>query len=135
MSVRREALLFAVGGVLGFAVDAGIVQALVRGAGWNPYLARVLSFLAAATVTWIWNRRYTFAQRRSHRARAEWLRWMALMSVGALINYGIYAALVAFWPLVREWPWLGVAAGSGAAALVNFCAARSLVFPGRERAI
>lgn len=134
MSLRREALLFAVGGVLGFIVDAGIVQALVRGAGWNPYLARVVSFLAAATVTWLWNRRFTFAHRRSHTARAEWARWMGVMAVGALVNYGIYAALVATFPPVRAWPWLGVAAGSAAAALINFCAARSVVFQGQKKA-
>lgn len=135
MSLRRELALFAVGGVLGFMVDAGIVQALVRVAGWNPYTARVLSFLAAATVTWIWNRKLTFAQRRVHQARSEWLRWMAVMGFGAFINYGLYAALVALFPLVRLWPVLGVAAGSAAAALVNFCAARALVFPARKNPV
>lgn len=135
MSLRREALLFAVGGVLGFVVDAGIVQALVGTAGWSPYLARVVSFLAAATVTWFWNRNVTFVHRRSHRARSEWLRWMAVMAVGALVNYGLYAVLVARFPLVYLWPWLGVAAGSAAAALINFYAARALVFAGAKKSL
>ncbi|HEY1589845.1 MAG TPA: GtrA family protein, partial [Rhodanobacter sp.] len=74
--ISREFALFAVGGVLGLLVDASIVQALVGWEGWNPYLARVLSFLVAATVTWWWNRNYTFAGRRSDRpAHAEWLHW------------------------------------------------------------
>lgn len=133
MSLRREVLWFAVGGVLGFVVDAGIVQALVRAADWNPYAARIVSFLAAATVTWLWNRNITFAHRRSDRARSEWLRWLSVMAVGAVINYGLYAALVAWFPMVRLWPWMGVAAGSAAAALVNFYAARTLVFQGGKR--
>ena len=53
-------LLFCIGGVIGFVVDAGIVQLLVRNFGFNPYGARLLSFLAAATTTWAFNRRYTF---------------------------------------------------------------------------
>lgn len=128
MRLRREIALFAVGGVIGFMVDAGIVQALVRGAGWNPYGARVLSFLVAASVTWWWNRSLTFAHRRGRRAGDEWLRWMTVMMVGALVNYGLYAGLVGAFELVRAWPALGVAAGSAAAAALNFGGARALVF-------
>ena len=50
--LRREVALFAVGGILGLVVDAGIAQGLVSLAGWNIYTARVVSFLSAATVTW-----------------------------------------------------------------------------------
>ena len=63
MKIRREIALFAVGGVIGLVIDAGVVQALVGIEGWNPYLARVVSFLLAASVTWWWNRRHTFAER------------------------------------------------------------------------
>lgn len=132
MSLRREGLLFAVGGVLGFVIDAAVVQALVSGVDANPYVARVPSFLLAASFTWWWNRRLTFAHRGSLGAGREWLRWMALMTVGALINYGVYAALVAASSSVRAWPWLGVAAGSAVAALVNFSAARGLIFRRRK---
>ena len=129
-------MLFAVGGVLGLLVDAGTVQALVAWGRWNPYLARVLSFLLAATVTWAWNRRYTFAERGSGRsAAAEWLHWLALMGVGACVNYAIYAALlVAFEPLHR-WPALAAAAGSAVAALVNFATARGVLFRAPKRAV
>lgn len=130
MRLRREIALFAVGGVIGFLVDAGIVQALVRGAGWNPYAARVLSFLVAASITWSWNRAVTFAHRRERRIGGEWLRWMAVMVVGALVNYGLYAWLVGAFALVRAWPALGVAAGSAVAATLNFAMARAVVFRG-----
>lgn len=128
MRLAREVALFAVGGTLGFLVDAGIVQALVRGAGCDPYAARVVSFLAAASFTWWWNRQVTFAHRRGHRARREWLRWMAVMAVGAGVNYGVYALAVTLSATVRAWPALGVAAGSLAAAAMNFAGARAVVF-------
>lgn len=128
MKLRHEVARFAVGGVLGFIVDAGIVHLLVRDIGWNPYLARVLSFLMAASVTWTWNRHVTFAHRRHHGLAGEWLRWIGVMVFGAAINYGIYALLIATVATVRAWPVLGVATGSACAAAVNFAGARGVVF-------
>jgi putative flippase GtrA len=129
MRLRREAGLFAVGGMLGLLVDAGTVQALVGWGGWNPYLARVLSFLLAATVTWAWNRHRTFAHRTSGRSPvAEWMHWMALMGLGACVNYAVYAALLLSFEPLGRWPALAAAAGSAVAALVNFCAARGVLF-------
>jgi putative flippase GtrA len=127
--LRREAGLFAIGGVLGLLVDAGTVQVLVMWGHWNPYLARLLSFLLAATATWAWNRRHTFADRASGRsAAAEWLHWMALMGVGACVNYAIYAVLLMSFEPLHRWPALAAAAGSAVAALVNFSTARGLLF-------
>jgi len=129
MRLRRQIALFAVGGAIGLLVDASVVQALVGWAGWNPYATRVLSFLLAATVTWWWNRRHTFAARSSGRsAHAEWLHWLGLMSLGALINYGIFAVLLLAFPLLRQWPAIAVAAGSAGAAAANFGMARGVLF-------
>lgn len=129
MRLRREVGLFAIGGILGLVVDAGTVQALVTWGGWNPYLARVLSFLLAATATWAWNRRHTFADRASgHSAMTEWLHWLALMGLGACVNYAIYAALLVAYEPLHRWPALAAIAGSAVAALVNFSTARGVLF-------
>jgi len=129
----RELGLFAIGGVGGLLVDAGIVQALVSWAGWNAYLARGLSFLAAATFTWGWNRRYTFAGRGSGRAaHAEWLHWIALMGFGALINLGVYVGLLMAFAPLHHWPAVAVAGGALVAAVVNFSVARGMLFRGAE---
>lgn len=129
MSEARAIGLFAIGGVIGFVVDAGVVQALVGLAHWNAYVARLVSFLAAATVTWWWNRRHTFAGRSSGRsAHSEWLHWMVLMSVGAVVNYGVFAACLMLFPVLHRWPAVAVAAGSAVAALVNFTTARGVLF-------
>ncbi|UGB36906.1 GtrA family protein [Frateuria soli] len=129
MRLRHEAGLFAIGGMLGLVVDAATVQALVGWGDWNPYLARVLSFLLAATMTWAWNRRHTFAHRASGCSpAAEWLHWMALMGLGACVNYAVYAALLLSFEQLMRWPALAAAAGSAAAALVNFSTARGVLF-------
>ena len=135
MKLRREVALFATGGVLGLLVDAGTVQALVSWAHWNAYLARVLSFLLAASATWGWNRRHTFADRSSGRsAMAEWLHWLALMGVGACVNYAVFAVLLMTFEPLHRWPALPVAAGSAVAAVVNFATARGILFRVSERA-
>lgn len=127
--LRREATLFAVGGVIGLIVDAGVVQALVGLFGWNAYGARVISFLLAATATWMWNRRYTFAGRSSGRSLAsEWLHWVGLMMAGAVVNYAVYAAMLMAFPQLHRWPAVAVLAGSLVAALVNFSTARGVLF-------
>lgn len=129
MKLHREILLFAVGGIIGLIIDGGIVQLLVVAVGWNPYLARVFSFLIAATFTWWWSRRYTFAARQSDRsAHAEWLHWMGLMSIGAVINYGVYVLLLMNFSALHRWPAIGAAGGSAVAAFVNFAVARTVLF-------
>lgn len=128
MALRRQILLFAISGVLGFVVDAGIVQFLVRELGANPYGARVVSFLAAATTTWSFNRTYTFAGHGGGSRRRQLVRYLIAMAFGFALNYGAYVACVLLWPLVRQWPAIGVAAGSAAGALINFLSSKYWIF-------
>jgi putative flippase GtrA len=124
----RQFALFCVAGTIGFVVDAGLVQALVAGAGFDPYASRVVSFLCAMTATWIFNRRYTFARQRGESLLHEWARYGLAMLGGFAVNYGVYALMVWQLPLVREWPVLGVAAGSIFGLAVNYASSRLWVF-------
>jgi len=129
MALRKEILLFAISGLIGFVVDAAIVQFLVREWGINPYGARLVSFLCAATTTWAFNRKLTFAGKSAGSSRRRQLvRYILAMAGGFALNYGAYAACVAAFPLVREWPAIGVAAGSIAGALVNFLTSKYWIF-------
>jgi putative flippase GtrA len=125
----------AVGGVIGLIVDAGVAQSLVGFAGFNPYTARVVSFLAAASVTWWWNRRHTFADRASGRStHAEWLQWIGMMIAGAIVNNGLYVVLLHVFSGLKTWPAVAIAAGSAAGAIVNFALARSVLFKNAKTA-
>lgn len=129
MRPSRELALFAVGGGIGFVVDAAILQALVSLCSANPYVAQVFAFLVAATATWWWNRSRTFAARSSGRSLpGEWLHWMALMGFGAVVNYAAYAGSLLLFPSWRRWPVLAVAAGSAVAAAVNYASARAMLY-------
>ena len=121
----NQFLRFCAVGAVGFVIDASILQALVTGAHANPYAARIASFLVAASGTWLMNRHYTFEV--SHRpTHAEWLRYIALMGLGALVNYSAFALCIAFWQVSHAQPWLGVAVGSISGLVVNFTASRLL---------
>jgi len=129
MALRKEILFFAISGVIGFVVDAGIVQFLVREWQVNPYEARLVSFLCAATTTWAFNRKVTFAGKGSDGSRRRQLiRYLIAMAGGFALNYGAYAACVASFAIVREWPAIGVAAGSIAGAVVNFLSSKYWIF-------
>lgn len=125
--IGNQLVRFCAVGAAAFVVDAGAVEALVKLASWNPYLARVVSYLCAASFAWWLNRRYTFGagQGPVHR---EWAKYLAVNISGGLVNYIAYAALVASFDFVRAWPWIGVAAGSAAGLLVNFAANKWYVF-------
>ena len=125
---RSELLRFVIVGGVGFLVDAGVLMALTRGAGLDPYSGRVLSFLAASSTTWWLNRIFTFTRAARHPLARQWARFVIVSIGGALINYGVYVATLQSWPLALQWPVIGVAFGSLAGLCFNFPAAKLLVF-------
>lgn len=125
MADLRQFGRFAVAGALGFLVDVAVLYgALALGAGWVG--GRLLSFLAATTLTWRLNRRHTFTATAS--PWREWLRYLASMAGGMLVNFLAYSALLAILPSAWWAPGLAVACGSAAGLGVNFASAKFFVF-------
>jgi putative flippase GtrA len=127
-SSLRQFATFCIGGVIGFIVDAGVLQLLVVGLSWDRYSGRLISFVAAATATWMFNRHFTFRGPRQHALAVEWARYLLAMSGGFVCNFAAYSALVYFFNLDRQWLILGVAAGAIAGLGVNFAASRYWVY-------
>ena len=126
-----EFFRFGVVGVVGFVVDAGVLT-LGLHAGTGPWAGRVLSYVAAASVTFGLNRAWTFRTAdRTRPVAQDWGVFLLVNLVGFACNYGTYAALIAAVPLVRDVPVLGVAAGSLAGMAGNFLLSRRYVFRGR----
>lgn len=134
-----QMLRFGTVGGVGFLVDAGLLHVMLQ-LGLGYYGGRVVSFLAAATTTWILNRSFTFRRESrpngtssaahsapSHPA-GEWLAYLGLMVIGGVVNYGIYALAVEVSEPVRRHPELGVALGSIAGMAINFWSAKTMVF-------
>lgn len=122
-------LKFGMVGGLGFFVDAGVLMLAMKGLGLGPYAGRVVSYLSAATFTWALNRHFTFrGQGKAGHAHRQWAKFVVANLAGFAANYGTYALLVAYVPLVAATPVIGVAAGSIAGLGINFTASRLFVF-------
>jgi putative flippase GtrA len=122
-------------GAVGFAVDAGILSLLVQGAGLNVYLSRVVSFLVAVFVTWLLNRTWVFRRARGPEddKKREYASYLLVQGGGALINLGVFAALVALHPSLKAHPVIPLAVGSFAAMFFNFAGAQFWVFGTEKR--
>ena len=125
--IGREFLRFAVVGTLGFIVDTCVLYLMLY-LSLGPYLGRIVSFLAAATTTWMLNRRFTFGHLTAKRASLrEWLQYLLLMGLGFCVNYGVYVlVLIALEDAGRLAPMIGVAAGSLSGMCINFITSRTL---------
>jgi putative flippase GtrA len=119
----QQLALFTLVGVAGFVVDASVLLLLTHVVGLDIYVARLLSWLTAATATWWLNRTLTFRDRDAGLLR-QWLKFLAANSGGGLINIGVSSALIA----ARLTPVAAVACGSLAGLLWNFLASRRFVF-------
>lgn len=117
---------FLVVGSIGFAIDGGVLNLLVWN-GFDPYVARGISFPPAVTATWYLNRVWAFGVREG-RARAQYLRYIAVQIVGAIGNYAIYAVILLVIPHTVEGVLTAFAAGSAGGLLINFVGARTFVF-------
>lgn len=121
----RSLILFCVSGGLALFVDIGVL-ALSR--PWlGNYGGRAVSFLAAATFTWLFNRNITFRGPKEGSVLKEYLSYLSSMLVGGAINYGAYAASLQAFEVVRAQPAWGVAIGSLAGLVFNYLSARRIM--------
>lgn len=130
---RLPLLRFAVIGTLGLPVDAGMLWLMTHRVGLDPYSGRVVSWLSAASFTWMGNRYFTF---RAARARGliatakEWLRFIAANAVGGLVNVGLYSTLVRFAPPPLNNLYGALVVGVLAGLTFNFTLSKTMVFKG-----
>lgn len=115
---------FAVAGLSGFVVDAGLTEALA-GFGVSPYLGRVFAVAVAIAVTYAINRNLTWKE-RSTPVPGRRARYLAVSLVSIVANYLIFAAAMAVLPDPR--PVLAVAAGTGVGMVMNFAGYSRFVF-------
>lgn len=126
IDLLRQFLRFGAVGTLGFVVDTAVVYGLRAALG--LYLAGMVSYLVAASVTWACNRAWTFRGQGSRSAHHEWALFLATNLLGFVLNRGTYVALLVTVPLCVAYPVLAVAAGAVAGLFCNFTLARQVVF-------
>lgn len=131
-SASWQARRFVAIGVIGFCVDGGLLTFFHSAMDLELVPARLLSFAAAVTVTWILNRRRTFADRADPRPVREWARYAVVNSVGALLNMAIFFWLISQFDVMASMPLLPLALAAIVALIFNFLGSRHVAF--RRRA-
>ena len=128
----RQFISFAVVGVAGLIVDAAILWLMLTGFGLDRYTGRVPSYIAAATVTWALNRRFTFQSTGQDSCTGslfrQWLKFLTANLSGLVANFATYTACVTFVPIAIQYPLLGLIPASIAGLIFNFLASKHLVF-------
>jgi putative flippase GtrA len=118
---------FGVAGAIGFLFDTATVYSLRSAVG--LYIAGLIGFFVAASVTWSINRSWAFRdQGRTRRVHHQWLLFVTVNFVGFVLNRGTYALLITVIALFHDYPVLALACGAGAGMFVNFFLARRIVF-------
>lgn len=116
----REFAFFGFAGVLGYGADVSVTMLLSASMG--PYFARIPAFVVAATVTWLFNRTFTFSatDKRHDSLAAEFLHYLGLMVLGLVVNYAVYVLSVMILGDSSCMLLVCVALGSLAGMLVNY---------------
>ena len=110
---------FASVGLSGFAIDVAVYISLAA-AGVEHRIARIASFIPAATSNWALNRKITFAERPKTSRAHQWARSMTSSAASALINIGTYITATGTCPWLDAHRLWALALGVAVAAAMNF---------------
>ncbi len=125
---------FLIVGGLGFCVDAAVLLIATSSYGFDPYSGRIVSFVIGMTFTWMANRHLTFAAEIADKSGgtkafgAEAACYFLVSTIGACVNYGVYAQMVSLFALDGVSLIIGVVCGSIAGLSVNFFGYKHWVF-------
>jgi len=122
------ALKFAAVGGLGFLTDISVLRLCLRVLHLTPFEGRAISLTCAMQVTFLVNGLIVFRCLDWRRCHRQWLAYMATNGLGNLINYTVFATLVASrLPEVSRNGW-ALVIGSVIAYAFNFTCTRLMVF-------
>jgi putative flippase GtrA len=130
--VTRTLRNFALVGGVGFAIEAILLTALVMLAGWQPWYARIPSFLTAVLATWALNRQHTFVGRGLERRSVEAFFYVLIQACGAAINLAIFGACLLYWPQLGDVPVIPLGIGAVGGFAFNFAASNALLYARRR---
>ena len=84
---------FSLVGLSGYVINLVVYTVLLRGAGWHYTAAATVSFLAAVTNNYTWNRLWTFHDQRGH-VGWQGLRFLVVALVAYVANLVLLSAFI-----------------------------------------
>jgi len=121
----KKLIRFAIAGGVGFIVDAGLLALLLHITPLGPFIALLIAIAAAMFTTWMFNRTFTFG-RSPHSLAAEGFRYGSVGVTSALVNYGLYAALLLALPALQ--PLAAMVLATAASMIFSFFGYSRFVF-------
>lgn len=115
---------FVLAGLLALTTD-GLVLTSLTSVGWHPLLARPLAIAVAMVVSWLVNRRITFAMPGRPTLR-EYARFAAVSWSAQAVNYLVFGAILIAHPPIP--PLLALVLASLVAMFVSYFGFRYGVF-------
>ena len=126
--LERQFAFLCASGVVVFMVDAAALWLILHFTQMDPITARAWSFLGGALTFWMLQRHLTFpAALRLQRRQPVW-RFVVMNSTAAVVNLGVYAALVLLIGFFFRNPVLAVAISCGLALPVSIWMRRTMLF-------
>lgn len=124
VSRTRHYCGFVLAGLLALSTDALILQTLIS-AGWHPLIARPCAIAVAMIVSWLVNRRITFAVPGRPCLR-EYARFAAVSWSAQAVNYVVFGTILIAHPVTP--PLLALVLASLVAMFVSYFGFRYGVF-------
>jgi putative flippase GtrA len=122
----RELLSFAGVGVVGFVVDAGLMNLISHLFLIPDTLARVPSFCVAVVATWLLNSLLTF--RGAYLGFRSLQKYFGTNSIGFVTNWLVFLLATHFFEVAHAFPTVTLGIAAIFSLLVNFILARRFVF-------
>jgi putative flippase GtrA len=117
-----QAARYLVGAFIALAVDMALVTIGVT-YGLPVFAARAIGLLAGVTITYFFNRRFTFSPQHAASV-ADWGRYLLRQSVGTALNFTISTGLIFASERLVWQIWGAIFVGAAAGFFVNFFSAR-----------
>jgi len=127
MKFNTQFFYFLISGTLGFIVDTSVLYTMLY-VGFNPYEARLISFIAALCTTWFVNTRLTFKMNHENNKKNQFLRYVMAMTLGGAVNYSVYSSVIFLGGKSTFIPFFALIAGSFSGLMLNFYNAKRWVF-------
>ncbi len=125
--VKKQFANFLVSGTIGFITDSAILHVLIYAFGMGDITARICSFLVAVHVTWLCNRRLTFAILTAP-TWSEYRGYMLSNTAIAALNILLYSIFLQFIPACWYRHLLAVSMATGITMFINFSWMKFMVF-------
>lgn len=116
---------FLASGILATGTDAGVLVALTRGFGLNPFSARLFAIGCAIVVGYFAHRRLTFASRDPANVR-QFAKFASVAASASATNYVLYVAILLIWPATE--PLVAMIIPTLAGMVISYVGLRSAVF-------